>query len=143
MGLLHLMRIKFRNPIPDIFASKRCSDNDQGGQVMGKSYCMFSAFKSYLSPLIWQMQYKTVFLFMLHIVYGFHNIQVRCLCIVNDTWKFLIRLTWVGMPTWRLLFGYQLRSQEVGGGSLWVAWMLHLGTWLNVRAHVNWREMLV
>ncbi|KAI6684892.1 hypothetical protein NL676_030805 [Syzygium grande] len=33
MGLLHLMRIKFRNPIPDIFASKRCSDNDQGGQV--------------------------------------------------------------------------------------------------------------
>ncbi|XP_048136376.1 DNA polymerase zeta catalytic subunit isoform X2 [Rhodamnia argentea] len=34
MGLLHLMRIRFRHPIPDIFAPKRCSYNDQGGQVV-------------------------------------------------------------------------------------------------------------
>ncbi|XP_039166083.1 DNA polymerase zeta catalytic subunit isoform X2 [Eucalyptus grandis] len=33
MGLLHLMRIRFRHPIPDIFAPKICSDNDQGRQV--------------------------------------------------------------------------------------------------------------
>ncbi|KAF8038551.1 hypothetical protein BT93_B1173 [Corymbia citriodora subsp. variegata] len=33
MGLLHLMRIRFRHPIPDIFAPKICHDNDEGGQV--------------------------------------------------------------------------------------------------------------
>lgn len=33
MGLLHLMRIRFRHPIPDTFAPKICIDNDQGRQV--------------------------------------------------------------------------------------------------------------
>ncbi|XP_039162908.1 uncharacterized protein LOC120290634 [Eucalyptus grandis] len=104
MGLLHIMRIRFQHPIPDIFAPKICSDNDQGRQVMAKPYCMFAAFKSYLSSLIWRMPYKTVFLFMLHIVYGFHGIQV-------DSGR--------DAHLERLLFGYHLRSQEVGGGSLW------------------------